>query len=129
MKYTICINCGKEKLVKCLGNSNIYCNQICQHQFRFKNEYLPKFYLGGINNRKLLKKILVHLNGNICKECLNPGIHNNKILVLQVDHIDGNAGNNMPDNLRLLCPNCHSQTDTFAAKNKGNGRGSRGINR
>jgi 5-methylcytosine-specific restriction endonuclease McrA len=39
---------------------------------------------------------------------------------MQVDHIDGNSNNNILSNLRILCPNCHSQTDTFAARNKKN---------
>ena len=34
------------------------------------------------------------------------------------DHIDGNPDNNTKDNIRMLCPNCHSQTDTFGVKNK-----------
>ena len=38
-------------------------------------------------------------------------------LVLQLDHNDGDNTNNLPDNLRWLCPNCHSQTKTFAGKN------------
>lgn len=37
---------------------------------------------------------------------------------LQLDHIDGNTYNNEPSNLRFLCPNCHSQTETFAGRNK-----------
>jgi len=41
---------------------------------------------------------------------------------LEVDHIDGNYTNNREDNLRLLCPNCHSLTSTYKALNKGNGR-------
>lgn len=54
-----------------------------------------------------------------CSECgLGPN-WNNKPLTLQVDHIDGDNQNNDLDNLRLLCPNCHSQTETFAGKNIG----------
>jgi hypothetical protein len=39
-------------------------------------------------------------------------------LVLQLDHIDGDRSNNTIDNLRLLCPNCHTQTPTFGAKRR-----------
>lgn len=43
----------------------------------------------------------------------------NKKLTLQLDHIDGNNKNNSFNNLRLLCPNCHSQTPTYCiGKNK-----------
>ena len=38
-------------------------------------------------------------------------------LSLQLDHIDGDRSNNTIENLRILCPNCHSQTDSFAGKN------------
>lgn len=37
---------------------------------------------------------------------------------LELDHIDGNNSNNSLDNLRILCPNCHAQTDTYRGKNK-----------
>jgi hypothetical protein len=36
-----------------------------------------------------------------------------------VDHINGDFHDNRIDNLRFLCPNCHSQTPTFAGKHKG----------
>lgn len=41
---------------------------------------------------------------------------NDKPISLQLDHKDGNHQNNCLENLRLLCPNCHSQTDTYAGK-------------
>lgn len=53
-----------------------------------------------------------------CSECDNGGEWNGKQLRLTVDHIDGISDNNEVTNLRYLCPNCHSQTDTFGGKNK-----------
>ena len=41
-----------------------------------------------------------------------------KLLSMQLDHIDGNSHNHILDNLRLVCPNCHSQTDTYCGRNK-----------
>ena len=41
-----------------------------------------------------------------------------KPLSFQLHHIDGNNKNNSVDNLQLLCPNCHSQTDTYSNKKR-----------
>lgn len=53
-----------------------------------------------------------------CKECGNKGIHNNKPLTLQLDHINGNNRDHRIENLRLLCPSCHSQTETYGSKKR-----------
>ena len=42
---------------------------------------------------------------------------NDKKINMELDHIDGNRTNHKLKNLRMLCPNCHSQTDTYRAKN------------
>ncbi len=51
-----------------------------------------------------------------CKECGVSKIWNSKPLVLEVDHIDGNWKNDRLENLRFLCPNCHSQQKTSKKK-------------
>lgn len=42
---------------------------------------------------------------------------NGKEINCQLDHVDGNKNNNELSNLRIICPNCHSQTETFGFKN------------
>jgi|SRR5690606_12597798 len=72
-------------------------------------------YLWTANLKKKLLK-----DGYFDYRCSECGISewNNKPLSLQLDHINGVNDDNRIENLRLLCPNCHSQTTTFAAKNK-----------
>lgn len=52
-----------------------------------------------------------------CSECGCGNMWNNIPLSLQLDHIDGDNTNNEIENLRILCPNCHSQTKTYAGRN------------
>ncbi len=42
-------------------------------------------------------------------------------LPLNLDHIDGDYNNNLIENLRVLCPNCHSLTPTWCGRNTKNG--------
>lgn len=53
-----------------------------------------------------------------CLHCNNDGKWNGKELSLQLDHINGVNNDNRIENLRFLCPNCHTQTDTHSGKNK-----------
>lgn len=53
----------------------------------------------------------------ICQSCGIGETWNNKKLVLQLDHINGINNDNRIENLRFLCPNCHSQQETFSARN------------
>ena len=52
----------------------------------------------------------------ICDDCGLDGNWNGKKLSLQLDHINGVNNDNRLENLRFLCPNCHSQTDNFSGK-------------
>lgn len=51
-----------------------------------------------------------------CSKCDNEGVWLNEPISLQLDHINGMHDDNRIENLRFLCPNCHTQTDTFGTK-------------
>lgn len=92
-----------------------------RHMFWIK----PKILLTDIlvvdstYNKYYLKKRLLKENilKNECYECNIGPSWNGKQLILQLDHINGINNDNRLENLRLLCPNCHSQTDNFGGKN------------
>ena len=66
-----------------------------------------------IKRRLLQAGVLV----NRCDEC-QISEWRGKPLSIQIDHINGKRDDHRVENLRMLCPNCHSQTDTFAARNR-----------
>ena len=69
----------------------------------------------GTNNlkKRLLKSGIME---NRCEIC-NITEWMDKKIVCELDHIDGNSRNHKLENLRILCPNCHSQTLTYSGKN------------
>lgn len=70
-------------------------------------------------NISCLKNRLVK-EGRLEYKCAECGIveWNGLPLSLHLDHINGINNDHRIENLRFLCPNCHSQTDTYAGKNK-----------
>jgi len=71
-------------------------------------------YLGGTHSlkKRLLSESLLVYKCNVCglKEW------NSQTISLQLDHINGDRYDNRIENLRLLCPNCHTQTPTYGSK-------------
>jgi 5-methylcytosine-specific restriction endonuclease McrA len=122
-----CQNCSKEFEYGPHQRRGKYCNNTCQgeHKSRLHKE---SWYRGELKRieRATMRRYLTEDRGYQCEVC---GISNwqNKKLTLQVDHIDGNPGDDSPSNIRLICPNCHSQTPFLGNGNKGRGRGSQGL--
>lgn len=70
------------------------------------------------SSNKQLKKYLIEMGWeNKCYECGQLPIWNKKPLTLQLEHKNGINNDNRFENLCFLCPNCHSQTSTFAGRN------------
>lgn len=120
-----CQSCGSN--IKGLGKK--YCNIKCQKTFQLNQKVqLWKFgndagYDTNGTIRRYIKKYILIERGTACEQCgwnkINP--RTNKC-PLEIHHRDGNYKNNKEDNLQILCPNCHSLTNTYKNLNKGNGR-------
>lgn len=100
-------------------NNKIYRSQTSVHGELPLNEILIEN--STYTNMNCLKKRLIKENlvKYECALCGNTGVWNNRKLVLQIDHINGKHNDHRLKNLRFLCPNCHSQTDTYSGKNNG----------
>jgi len=118
---SICINCGKQ----CKAHRNKYCSVKCQQEYQYSS-FISEWISGrksgtancGYNLSKYVRRYLFEATNNSCSKCgwneVHPVTGN---VPLQVNHIDGNWKNNRPENLEVLCPNCHSLTDNFGALN------------
>ena len=122
----ICKNCGKVLNRKQM----FYCSNECKIEYEQK-EYISNWKAGledglkgeyGLSLR--IRKYLFGTRGCKCELCgwgeINP--YTNTI-PLEIHHKDGNYLNNSEENLQVLCPNCHSLTETFKSHNKDGRKG------
>lgn len=124
MKTYNCKTCGKESKVS-HQKMNVYCSNACSAEGKLL-ESIERARQGLVKERPTLRKVLARLTGYVC-DCCGISEWNGKKITLQVDHRNGLANDNSLKNLRLICPNCHSQSDTFSGRNKGQGRAALGI--
>jgi hypothetical protein len=115
-----CLTCKIK--IKNKKNAKKYCSHSCQ-QVAQRKEIWKNIEEGKYvkQHGKTIRDYLFSHREAVCEICKLDMWQNQKI-PLDVDHIDGDANNNLPSNLRLICKNCHALTPTFGNKNRGKGR-------
>jgi len=128
----VCISCGSR--YRNTRKSRNYCSGSCSsaHKAKIHREQKVKQWLGGDHAAALnagghlkyaIRLYLLQQANFQCSECGIELWHpKDGRCCLQIHHVDGNWKNNHPDNLQVICPNCHSLTDDYCSRNRGNGR-------
>jgi 5-methylcytosine-specific restriction endonuclease McrA len=103
------------------NTNNKYCNNKCQQGYQYKVKVQKWLSGSGTIGKNPLRRYITERDGYECYEC---GIDSwlGKDIVLEIEHVDGDAYNNQESNLKFICPNCHSQTNSYKNRNKGKGR-------
>lgn len=101
---------------------NSYSNPIYKQKRNttIREKRKEKVELGEVKTKETIKLYFMDYKPYLCSICGQNNEWCGKKLVLQLDHIDGNPNNNTLENTRWLCPNCHTQTDTWGRKSRNN---------
>ena len=70
------------------------------------------------SNKTRLQLLKHGIKKHICEKCWNT-TWNDLPIPLELEHLNGDNSDNRLENLKLYCPNCHAQTDSYRGKNKG----------
>ncbi|MET7645764.1 HNH endonuclease [Streptomyces sp. NPDC005426] len=73
---------------------------------------------GRVPGQRLRRELIRTGIGDECAACGNKGEWQDEPLRLEVDHVNGDWWDNRPENLRILCPNCHAATDTYRGRKR-----------
>jgi Zn finger protein HypA/HybF involved in hydrogenase expression len=105
------MNCGNEIDYFPSNKKGNWCSNRCQADYKIKQRFVE-----NSNWKYSMRNFIIRERGNCCESC---GITewNGNPISFHIDHINGNRKDNRKENLKVLCPNCHSQTETFASKN------------
>ena len=123
-----CSFCGKKFKYRKSTSFGKYCSNKCQ--VKLKQKTIKEEWFSGKRNtgqtRSVLKNILVEMYGHICMSC-NLSVWKDCPIALELDHKNGDPSDDRPENVWVICPNCHATTKSWKGRNKGNGRKSMGL--
>jgi hypothetical protein len=108
-----CKLCGKENPSR--RDAEGFCNHI--HALLYKTKQMIESGTATHSNKHAVRSYLIYINKGKCEQCKN-GEWMERVLSLEMHHIDGDVDNMKLTNLKLLCPNCHSITDNYKSKNR-----------
>lgn len=113
----LCVLCNSE-----LHTGSKFCNSTCQKEYNnsekirkwLNNEISGHVNGGSFSLLKCVRSYIMLKADNKCEDCGENRINTySGKYILTIDHIDGDASNNKPENLKVLCPNCHAMTSTY----------------
>lgn len=117
-----CIQCGADMSGHC---GKRYCSRICCRAYLRAKKDREILADPNAANPRALRKLLIKFRGHRCESC-NLTHWLDQPIPLEQDHINGDSSDNSPENLRLICPNCHALTPTYKGRNpRGSGRAKR----
>lgn len=134
-KYNNNNNLPKRKRTKkCLSceslivSSRTYCTECWTPKSKSSTKikkWISNEWSGGTvyGLSEIVRNYLIESANSSCQNCgFNTNHPKDNRPILEINHIDGNGTNHSPENLEVLCPNCHALTDTYRGRNIGKGR-------
>lgn len=124
-KTSTCLNCSITFDYNPYHKKGKYCSNMCRQEY-IRSKYISEWKTGlvsGGNSYNLshyVRNYLLEETQHKCSKCgwSQVNIHTGNV-PLEIDHIDDNPFNHSPDNLQVLCPNCHSIKTQPPNKSKG----------
>lgn len=114
-----CTGYGVNILKRIASEHNIPVINQQSKENRAYSDFSNVFVENGMHGNSVINRIIKNYDIIPYDKCWLCGLSEwiNGKLILEIDHINGISNDHRIENLRFLCPNCHSQTETFRSKN------------